>query len=93
MIATNLTAMLSAVNVCRERQEAKAAAGGVLSDEQLAAVGQPHNTQLLRRWLFSVPARLVRGGRRLRLRLAPGMLHKEEFWALHHHLLRLALTG
>ena len=93
VIATNLTSMLSAVNVCRERQEAKAAAGGVVSDEQLAAVGQPHNTQLLRRWLLSVPARLVRGGRRLRLRLASGMFHKEEFWALHHQSLRLALTG
>ena len=79
VITTKLTSMLSAVNICREQQEAQAAAGGSLSHEQLAAVGQLHNTQLLRRWLLSVAARLVRGGRRLRLRLASGMFHKEEF--------------
>ncbi len=93
VIATNLTSMLAGVNVGRERPEAYAAAVGILPDEQLAAVGHPHNTQLLRRWLLSVPARLVRGGRRLRLRLAPGMFHKEEFWAPHHDVLRLDLTG
>ncbi len=93
VIATNLTSMLSAVNLCPERQEAYAAAGGILTDEQLAALGHPHNTQLLRRLVPSVPARLVRGGRRLRLRLGPGMFHKEEFWAPHHHVLRLDLTG
>ena len=93
VIATNLTFMLSAVNLCPERQEAYAAAGGILTDEQLAALGHPHNTQLLRRWVPSVPARLARGGRRLRLRLGPGMFHKEEFWAPHHHVLRLDLTG
>jgi hypothetical protein len=60
VIASNLTAMLSAVNVSRELQEAQATAGGTLSAEQLAELGQPHNTAVLRRWLLAVPARLVR---------------------------------
>ncbi len=93
VIASNLTAMLSAVNVCRERQDAQAAAGGTLTPEQLAAVGQPHNTAVLRRWLLTVPARLVRSGRRLRLRLARGMVHQQEFWALHYYVGRLAPSG
>jgi hypothetical protein len=93
VIASNLTAMLSAVNVAQERQAAQAAAGGTLSAEELVEVGQPHNTALLRRWLLAVPARLVRKSRQLRLRLAPGMVHKREFWALHHHILALAPTG
>ncbi len=93
MIATNLTSMLAAVNVCRERQEAKAAAGGISTKEQLAAVGQPHNTQQLHGWPPSVPARLVPGGRRLRLRLGSGMFHKEELWAPYPHVLCLDLTG
>jgi len=90
VITSNLTAMLSAVNVCRERQKAEAAAGGTLSPEQLAAVGRPHHTAVLRRWLLTVPARLVRSGRTLYLRLAQGMFHKQEFWALHRHILDLA---
>jgi hypothetical protein len=93
VIASNLTAMLSAGNVCRERQEAQAAAGGTLSPEQLAGVGQPHNTAVLRRWLLAVPARLVRSGRRFYLRLAQGMFHKQEFWALHQHILNLVPSG
>jgi hypothetical protein len=90
VIASNLTAMLSAANVSRERQEAQAAAGGTLSAEELAAVGQPHNTAVLRRWLLAVPARLACNARQLRLRLAHGMFHKQEFWALHRHVLNLA---
>ncbi|MHB1837063.1 MAG: transposase, partial [Solirubrobacteraceae bacterium] len=93
VIASNLTAMLSAANVVRERQEAQAASGGTLSPEQLAVVGRPHNTAVLRRWLLTVPARVVRSGRKIYLRLAQGMLHKRDFWALHHHLLNLAPSG
>jgi hypothetical protein len=93
VIASNLTAMLSAINVARERQEVQSAAGGTLSAEELATVGHPHNTAVLRRWLLTVPARLVRSGRRLRLRLAQGMVHKQEFWALHRHILNLAPAG
>ncbi|HUY56169.1 MAG TPA: transposase, partial [Candidatus Nanopelagicaceae bacterium] len=93
VIASNLTAMLSAVNVARERQAAQEGAGGTLSAEALGAVGQSHNTEVLRRWLLAVPARLVRKSRQLRLRLAQGMMHKQEFWALHHHILKLAPAG
>jgi hypothetical protein len=93
VIASNLTAMLSMVNVARERREAQPAAGGTLSAEELAAVGQPHNTAVLRRWLRAVPARLVCKARQLRLRLAQGMFHKQEFWALHRHILNLAPAG
>jgi len=90
VIASNLTTMLSAANVSRERQEAQAASGGTLSAEQLAEVDRPHNTAVLRRWLLTVPARLVRSGRKIYLRLAQGMFHKREFWALHRHILHLA---
>jgi len=45
---------------------------------------------VVRRWLLAVPARLVRSGRRLNLRLAQGMFNKREVWAPHHHLLHLA---
>ena len=93
VIASNLTAMLSAVNVARERQVAQEAAGGTLSAEVLGAVGQSHNTEVLRRWLLAVPARLVRKSRQLRLRLAQGMMHKQEFWALHYHIINLAPAG
>ena len=89
-IASNLTAMLSAANVARERHEAGATADAEPPAEHLAKAGQVHNTAVLWRWLFTVPARLVRSGRRLYLRLAQGMFHKRELWALHHYLLRLA---
>ncbi len=56
-------------------------------------LGQEHNTQVLRRWLLSVPARLVHGGRRWYLRLARGMSHKQEFWALHRYLAALGAGG
>ncbi|HUY25336.1 MAG TPA: hypothetical protein VMV09_08560 [Candidatus Saccharimonadales bacterium] len=79
MPGTTSTAMLSAANVSRERQEAQAAASGTLSAEQFAEVGQPHNTAVLRRWLLTVPARLARSGRKLYLRLARGMFHKRDF--------------
>ena len=92
VIASNLAAMLSSAHVARERQEARVALGS-LTDEQLRAVGQEHNTRVLPRWLLSVPARLVRSGRRLYLRLARGMFHKQEFWALHHHLVALGASG
>jgi hypothetical protein len=93
VIASNLTAMLSAANVARERHEDGAIADAELPAEHLAKAGRVHNTAVLRRWLFTVPARLVRSGRRLCLRLAQGMFHKREFWALHHYLLRLAPPG
>ena len=92
VIASNLTAMLSAVNVAREQQEAQTAAGGTLSAEELAAVGQPHNTAVLRRWLLAVPARLVLNARQLRPRLAHGRFHKRESWALHRRVRHLAST-
>jgi hypothetical protein len=53
-------------------------------------VGQPHNTAVLGRWLLAALARLVCNARQHRLRLAQGMIHKQEFWALHRHILNLA---
>jgi hypothetical protein len=93
VIAANLTAMLSAVNVARERKEAQASAVTAVSTAELAEVGQPHNTAVIRRWLLAVPARLVRKSRQRWLRLAQGMSHKGEFWALHRHILNLVPTG
>ena len=68
-------------------------AGDGLTAEHRAKVGQVHNTGVLTRWLFTIPARLVRSGRRPYLRLAQGMFHKREFWALRHYPLRLAPAG
>jgi hypothetical protein len=45
------------------------------------------------RCLLAVPARLVRHARQLRLRLAHGIFHKQEFWALHRNILNLASSG
>lgn len=93
MIASNLAAMLSAANVAREREEARVTASGSLTDEQIKVVGQEHNTAVLRRWLLSVPARLMRSARRWYPRLARGMSHKQEFWALHRYLAALGASG
>jgi hypothetical protein len=81
------------LSVPREQQAAQAAASQTLSPEELAAVGRPHNTAVLRRWLLAIPARLVRSAMRVYLRLAQGMYHKREFWALHHYIVDLALAG
>jgi len=93
VIAGNLAAMLSAVDVVQERRQAEAALGRALNEEEVATVGRPHHPAVVRRWLLVVPARLVRSARRLQLRLAQGMFHKQQFWALHRLLLSLAPTG
>jgi hypothetical protein len=53
VIAANLTAMLSAVNVAREREQALAPAATSIGAGALAEVGQPHNTAVIRRWLLA----------------------------------------
>jgi hypothetical protein len=40
---------------------------------------QPHNLQLVRRWLINVPARVVHRARQVFVRLAAGMLWREVF--------------
>ena len=85
-LASNLAAMLAAASVAREPEEARVATAGSLPDERIQVVGHDRNTQVLRRWLLSVPHRLVRGGRRRYLRLAREISHEEEFWALHRYL-------
>lgn len=74
--------MLFAAALVRKRREAGATAGAELSDEHLVKAGQVHRTAVLRRWLFTVPPRLVKSARRLYLRLAQGVFHKVECWAL-----------
>jgi hypothetical protein len=49
-----------------------------------------HNSQLFRRWLIDVPARLIKGGRQLRLRFATGMGWKASFWATYQRLRMLS---
>jgi hypothetical protein len=90
VIATNLASMLSA--------EVAAANHRVLAElaedaEEQGDLARPparrvarHNSPLLRRWLIDVPGRLVRGGRRLYLRLAAGMTWRPVFWATYHRL-------
>lgn len=93
VIATNLMAMLSA--------QAAAVNHEALMEQVAAAVDESdlvrhayhsggrvarHNSSLLRRWLIDIPARLIRGGRQLRLRFSPSMSWKAAFWATYERL-------
>jgi hypothetical protein len=97
VIATNLLSMISAL-VAQENhralleQAAQAEDVGDLVRPAHHSGGKVarHNSQLLRRWLIDVPARLIKGGRQLRLRFATGMGWKASFWATYHRLRMLS---
>jgi hypothetical protein len=100
VIATSLISMLSAIEVHRQQQlaraeaERRAAAGeGVDAHEEIAAAGQSHNTPFPRWWLINLPARVLRSARRRYLRLAPSWRPAIPFAALYHHLQLLPAPG
>lgn len=61
----------------------------------LADTGHRANcgTATLRRWLFDVPGRVLRSGRRLHLRLAKGLLWATQFQALYRRTRALPLLA
>ena len=90
VIATNLMSLLSAIVLT---SPARTASGG-LPDPDPATVKvaadnagergpKYRRSATLRRWLINVPGRLVKGGRRLRLRLQQGLWWAEEFIAAY----------
>ncbi len=90
VIATNLVSMLSAQAAAVNHQALLEQAA--LAEEEADLVRPPHhsghkvarhNSGLLRRWLIDIPARLIKGGRQLRLRFGRGMTWKAAFWATY----------
>jgi hypothetical protein len=93
VIATNLASLLSAQAVLVNHQALMEQLALAEAEEDLVrpahhAGGKVarHNSGLLRRWLIDIPARLIRGGRQLRLRFARGMTWKSTFWATYSRL-------
>jgi hypothetical protein len=90
VIATNLMSLLSAIVLS---SPARTESGG-LPDPDPATVEvaadnagergpKYRRSATLRRWMINVPGRLVKGGRRLRLRLQQGLWWAEEFIAAY----------
>ena len=77
VVAHNLVAMLAVEVVAgnRRRLHERVACGVEEDDLRHAAPErvQPHNLQLVRRWLINVPARVVHRARQVFVRLAGGM--------------------
>ncbi|MGH7698580.1 MAG: IS1380 family transposase [Candidatus Dormibacteria bacterium] len=93
VLATNLASMLStqAATVNHEALVEQAAQAEDEADLVRPAHHQGgkvarHNSGLLRRWLIDIPARLIKGGRQLRLRFSRGMTWKSTFWATYSRL-------
>jgi len=93
VVATNLMSLLSAVVVAGRDEH-----GVVPPDEVDAQTGIQRRPQFrrsgsLRRWMLVIPGRLVRGGRRLRLRLPQGTWWAEVIIHAYQRLRLLPLTG
>jgi hypothetical protein len=90
VIATNLASMLSAEAAAANHQALSELAANALEEEDLIRPAAQrvarHNSPLLRRWLIDLPGRLVKGGRRIYLRLAASRGWKPVFWATYHRL-------
>jgi hypothetical protein len=76
LIAHNLTSMLSAETASVNHQHLMEKVETATTEEDLRRPApervQPHNLELVRRWLIGIPGRLVRGGRQVFLLLAAG---------------------
>lgn len=91
LIATNLMSLLSAIVLARHtntKAEAPAATDTatveVLAGDEADDRGPKYRrSATLRRWMINVPGRLVKGARRLRLRLQQGLWWAEEFIAAY----------
>jgi hypothetical protein len=93
VMATNLMSLLSAVIVTGRDEH-----GVVPPDEVDTVTGAKHRPRYrrgrtLRRWMLVVPGRIVRGSRRLRLRLPKGAWWAEVIIHAYQRLRLLPLSG
>jgi hypothetical protein len=72
VIATNLMSLLSAVVIAGREQYHVVAPDEVDTETQATRRPRYRRTATLRRWMLVIPGRIVRGGRRMRLRLPQG---------------------
>jgi len=83
VVAHNLVSMLAAEVAAGNRRRLRERVADAVEEEDLRHAGpervQPHNLQLVRRWLINVPARVVHSARQVFVRLAAGMLWGEVF--------------
>lgn len=97
VIAHNLTSMLSAVTASVNHQHLMDKVATATTEEDLRRPApervQPHNLELVRRWLIGVPGRLVRGGRQVCLLLAAAMPWRKVFDATYQRLRLLTSSG
>ena len=95
VIAHNLISLLSMVvsDVNHCLLLARLAACPELPSRPAAERVARHNTLLVRRWLLSVPGRILHSGRRVTLRLAQGMSWASTFLGTYQRLLLLTSTG
>jgi hypothetical protein len=96
VVAHNLTSLLSAVTASVNHQHLMETVATATSEQELRRPApqrvQPHNLELVRRWLIGVPGRLVRGGRQVFLLLAAAMPWRTAFEATFQRL-RLLTDG
>jgi len=97
VIAHNLASLLSAVTASLNHQHLMEKVATATTEEELRRPApervQPHNLELVRRWLIGVPGRLVRGGRQVLLLLAAAMPWRQVFEATYQHLRLLNCSG
>ena len=78
VVAHNLVAMLAVEIAAGNRRRLRERLASAVEEDDLRHQApervQPHNLQLVRRWLINVPARVVHRARQVFVRLAAGML-------------------
>jgi hypothetical protein len=83
VVAHNLVAMLAVEVAAGNRRRLNERVASAVEEDDLRHQApervQPHNLQLVRRWLINVPARVVHRARQVFVRLAGGMLWSEVF--------------
>jgi hypothetical protein len=83
VVAHNLVAMLAVEVAAGNRHRLRERVADALEEDDLRHAvperAQPHNLQLVRRWLINVPARVVHRARQVFVRLAGGMFWGEVF--------------
>src|SRR5262249_5488731 len=83
VVAHNLVAMLAQEVAAGNRHRLRERVADAVEEDDLRHAApervQPHNLQLVRRWLINVPARVVHRARQVFIRLAAGMLWREVF--------------
>ena len=83
VVAHNLVAMLAVEVAAGNRRRLHERIADAVEEDDLRHAAservQPHNLQLVRRWLINVPARVVHRARQVFVRLAAGMLWREVF--------------